>query len=79
MGTATQGGGLLQGLLDNFYNTDVLMPERITEQAWQASFIVAAGASPYATYACVDTWLTDFRADLPKIDRRPDARRARDR
>ena len=21
-----------------------------------------------ATYACVDTWLTDFRADLPKID-----------
>jgi len=25
-------------------------------------------ASPYATYACVDTWLTDFRDDLPKID-----------
>ena len=24
--------------------------------------------SPFATYACVDTWLTDFRADLPKID-----------
>src|SRR5262249_51360985 len=39
-----------------------------SEQAWQASFNVAAGASPYATYACVDTWLTDFRADLPKID-----------
>ena len=31
-------------------------------------FNVAAGASPFATYACVDTWLTDFRADLPKID-----------
>ena len=29
---------------------------------------VAAGAGPYATYACVDTWLTDFRGDLPKID-----------
>jgi len=53
---------------DNFYNTDVLAPERIGEQALQASFNVAAGASPYATYACVDTWLTDFRADLPKID-----------
>jgi non-heme chloroperoxidase len=53
---------------DNFYNTDTLMPERISEQAWQASFNVAAGASPYASYACVDTWLTDFRADLPKID-----------
>jgi non-heme chloroperoxidase len=29
---------------------------------------VAVGSSPCATYACVDTWLTDFRADLPKID-----------
>jgi non-heme chloroperoxidase len=29
---------------------------------------VAAGSSPFATYACVATWLTDFRADLPKID-----------
>ena len=53
---------------DNFYNVDKLAPERISEQAWQASFNVAAGASPYASYACVDTWLTDFRGDLPKID-----------
>jgi non-heme chloroperoxidase len=53
---------------DNFYNTDTLMPERISEQAWQGSFNVAAGASPFASYACVDTWLTDFRGDLPKID-----------
>jgi non-heme chloroperoxidase len=29
---------------------------------------VAAAASPYASYACVDTWLTDFREDLKKID-----------
>jgi non-heme chloroperoxidase len=53
---------------DNFYNVDKLMPERISEQAWQASFNVAAAASPYASYACVDTWLTDFRGDLAKID-----------
>jgi len=53
---------------DNFYNVDKLAPERISEQAWNASFNVAAGASPYASYACVDTWLTDFRADLPNID-----------
>src|SRR3954469_8111589 len=53
---------------DNFYNVDVLSPDRISDQAWQASFNVAAGASPYASYACVDTWLTDFRDDLPKID-----------
>jgi non-heme chloroperoxidase len=54
--------------LDNFYNVDKLAPGRISEQAWQASFNVAAGASPHATYACVDSWLTDFRADLPRID-----------
>ena len=54
--------------LDNFYNVDTFAPDRISEQAWQASFNVAAGSSPYATYACVATWLTDFRADLPRID-----------
>jgi non-heme chloroperoxidase len=54
--------------LDNFYNVDALAPERISEQAWQASFNVAAASSPHATYACVDTWLTDFRDDLPNID-----------
>jgi non-heme chloroperoxidase len=52
----------------NFYNTDVLAPERIGDAALRASFNVAASASPYASYACVDTWLTDFRGDLPKID-----------
>ena len=52
----------------NFYNTDVLAPERIGDAALRASFQVAASASPYASYACVDTWLTDFRGDLPKID-----------
>ena len=46
----------------------MLAPERIGEAAVRASFQVAAGASPYASYACVDAWLTDFRGDLPKID-----------
>jgi non-heme chloroperoxidase len=54
--------------LDNFYNVDKLGGTRISDQAWQASFNLAAAAGPYATYACVDTWLTDFRDDLPKID-----------
>ena len=57
-----------EDFLNNFYNVDVLGGSRISDRAWQASFNVAAGASPFATYACVDTWLTDFRADLPKID-----------
>jgi non-heme chloroperoxidase len=57
-----------KGFLDNFNNVDVLGGTRISEQAWQNSFIVAVGASPFAAHACVDTWLTDFRDDLPKID-----------
>jgi non-heme chloroperoxidase len=54
--------------LNNFYNVDVLGGTRISDHAWQASFIVAAGASPHATHVSVDAWLTDFRPDLPKID-----------
>jgi len=57
-----------KNFLDNFYNIDLLGGTRVSEQAWQASFIVAVGASPYAAHACVNTWLTDFRADLQKID-----------
>jgi non-heme chloroperoxidase len=54
--------------LDNFYNVDKLMPERISEQAWNGSFNAAAAASPHASYACVETWLTDFREDIAKFD-----------
>jgi non-heme chloroperoxidase len=53
---------------DNFYNVDKLGGTRISDEAWRASFQVAVGASAYATLACVPTWLTDFRNDLPKID-----------
>jgi non-heme chloroperoxidase len=53
---------------DDFYNVDKLAPERISEQAWQASFNVASMGSAYSSYACVDAWLTDFRDDLPRID-----------
>jgi non-heme chloroperoxidase len=58
----------LDSFLGNLYNTDVSMPERLSEAALRASSQVAAGSGPYATYACIDTWLTDFRDDLPKID-----------
>jgi len=57
-----------KGFFDNFYNTDKLGGTRISDAASEASFQVASGASSYATLACVTTWLTDFRQDLPKID-----------
>lgn len=52
----------------DFFNTDVLAPARIGEAALRAAFQVAAGSSPHATYACVDTWRTDFRHDLAGFD-----------
>jgi non-heme chloroperoxidase len=58
----------LEDLFNDFYNVDVFGGSRISDRAWQASFVVAAGASPSATYACVDSWLTDFRADLERVD-----------
>jgi non-heme chloroperoxidase len=58
----------MKGFLDNFYNYDVLGGKLISEQAYRANWNVAAGASALATVACIPTWETDFRADLPKID-----------
>jgi pimeloyl-ACP methyl ester carboxylesterase len=52
----------------NFYNTDLLLGKRVSEQAVQASWNVAAGASATASLACVPTWHEDFRKDLARID-----------
>lgn len=52
----------------NFFNTDLLLGKRVSEQVVQSSWNVAAGASPTASLACVDTWLEDFRRDLTRID-----------
>src|SRR5438132_10799398 len=52
----------------NFYNTDLLLNKRGSEQAVQASWNLAAGASATASLACVPTWHEDFRNDLNKID-----------
>ncbi len=52
----------------NFYNTDVLLNKRVSEQAVQASWNLAAGCSATASLACVPTWHEDFRKDLSKID-----------
>jgi non-heme chloroperoxidase len=52
----------------NFFNTDVFLGKRISEQAVQASWNVAASASATASLACVPTWHEDFRNDLARID-----------
>jgi non-heme chloroperoxidase len=52
----------------NFYNTDLLLGKRVSEQAVQASWNIAAGASATASVACVPTWHEDFRQDLNRVD-----------
>jgi len=58
----------MKGFLDNFYNMDTLRGTLVSDQAWQASWNLAVTASAAAAVACIGTWATDFRADLPKID-----------
>src|SRR5467141_4016994 len=52
----------------NFYNTDIFLGKRVSEQAVQASWNVAASASATASLACVSAWHEDFREDLARID-----------
>jgi non-heme chloroperoxidase len=58
----------MNGFLENFYNFDQLAGTLVSDQALQASWNIAAGASAVAAVACIATWETDFRADLAKID-----------
>jgi non-heme chloroperoxidase len=58
----------MKGFLDNFYNIDKLRGTLVSDQAYQASWNIAVTASATAAVACISTWTTDFRADLPKID-----------
>ncbi|MBE9001102.1 alpha/beta hydrolase [Nostoc sp. LEGE 12447] len=66
----------LSAFLKDFYNVDVLLGDsrserlrqRISNDAIQMSWNVAAGASAKGTLDCVPSWLTDFRDDLPRID-----------
>jgi non-heme chloroperoxidase len=52
----------------NFYNTDVFLNKRVSEEVVRASWNVAAGSSATASLACVPTWHEDFRKDLERID-----------
>jgi non-heme chloroperoxidase len=58
----------MKGFLDNFYNIDQFGGTLVSDQAFQSSWNIAAAASATAAVACITTWQTDFRDDLPKID-----------
>ena len=51
----------------NFYNTDQYLGTRVSEQAVQSSWNIAASSSATASLACVPTWHEDFRKDLARV------------
>lgn len=52
----------------DFYNTDQLLGQRVSEEVVRAGWNLAASASATASLACVPTWHEDFRQDLARID-----------
>jgi len=58
----------LTGLLKDFLNLDDYLGNRVSEETVRNAWNAGAEASPWATWACVLTWLEDFHADIKRID-----------
>jgi non-heme chloroperoxidase len=58
----------LTGLLADFLNLDDYLGQRVSEETVRNSWNAGAAASPWATWACVLTWLDDFQEDIKRID-----------
>ncbi|BBE21807.1 arylesterase [Arthrobacter sp. MN05-02] len=52
---------------NDFFNTDNFLGNRLSEEALRNAWNVASGSSWYASFAVVDSWLTDFRSDVEKV------------
>ena len=58
----------LTGLLGDFLNLDEYLGERVSEETVRNIWHAGAAASPWATWACVLTWLEDFHEDIKRVD-----------
>jgi len=56
------------GFFKDFYNTDLLLGKRVSEETVQSNWNVAAGSSATASLASVAAWHEDFRQDLTRVD-----------
>ena len=52
----------------NFFNADVFLGKRVSQEAIQNCWNVAAISSATASYACVPTWGEDFRKNLERVN-----------
>ncbi|MDP9026147.1 MAG: alpha/beta hydrolase [Actinomycetota bacterium] len=51
----------------NFYNLNENLGTRISQAAVDASWNVAVGSAPVASYAVVASWIEDFRGDVEAV------------
>lgn len=58
----------LMEFLKNFYNWDVHGGKLVSDRVLHDNWNVGAAAGAGAALACVDTWIEDFRKDIPKND-----------
>jgi non-heme chloroperoxidase len=58
----------LTSLLADFLNLDDYLGTRVSEETVRTMWSAGVEASPWATWACVLTWLEDFHEDIHRID-----------
>jgi non-heme chloroperoxidase len=58
----------LTGLLGDFLNLEDYLGTLVSEETVRTMWSAGAEASPWATRACVLTWLEDFHDDIQQID-----------
>jgi pimeloyl-ACP methyl ester carboxylesterase len=58
----------LTGLINDFLNLEDNLGKRVSEDTVRALWNAGAEAGAYATWACPPGWLTDFSADITRID-----------
>jgi len=65
---ATDRYASLSSFLADFYNVDVLKGKLVSDDVVRASWNVGAMSSAKGFADCVPAWLTDFRADVSRIN-----------
>jgi pimeloyl-ACP methyl ester carboxylesterase len=58
----------MKTFLDIFFSTGTARDGSVSDEAFQANWNLATAASATAAVACIPRWVTDFRADLRRID-----------
>jgi non-heme chloroperoxidase len=58
----------LSETLGTFLNLDDYLGTRVSEDTVRNTWNAGAGASPWATWSCVLTWLDDFHEDIKRVD-----------